>query len=176
MAPHARRAPRVDRPRSGHLPPAVPPHVALTPSAALLGAAGLKASTGLSQAAIAGGSLASILLSLPQRHPWDPSRWLIDLDLALILTPALLLGVSVGEWAGGGGRAAARAGGRGGPTRAPRQDSPACGHVDAGGRAWAAGQPRQLVTLCEEVVQLAATQGHTGGNTAWLPPAAQVRC
>lgn len=59
--------------------------------------ADLKASTGLSQATIAGGSLASILVNLPQRHPWDPTRWLIDFDLALILTPALLLGVSAGD-------------------------------------------------------------------------------
>lgn len=36
------------------------------------------------------------------RHPWDPSRPLVDLDVALVLTPALLLGVSAGEGRVGG--------------------------------------------------------------------------
>jgi hypothetical protein len=48
------------------------------------------------QAAIAGGSFISMLFNLSMRHPWDPGRPLVDLDLALVLTPALLLGVSVG--------------------------------------------------------------------------------
>jgi len=56
----------------------------------------LKAATGLSQAAIAGGSFVTMLFNLAMRHPWDPGRPLVDLDLALVLTPALLLGVSVG--------------------------------------------------------------------------------
>ncbi|KIZ04589.1 hypothetical protein MNEG_3365 [Monoraphidium neglectum] len=56
----------------------------------------LKAATGLSQAAIAGGSLVTTLFNLGMRHPWDPGRPLVDLDLALVLTPAMLLGVSVG--------------------------------------------------------------------------------
>ncbi len=47
--------------------------------------------------AIAGGSLASLSFNLAQHHPWDPTRPLVDLDLAVVLTPALLLGVSVGE-------------------------------------------------------------------------------
>jgi hypothetical protein len=49
------------------------------------------------QAAIAGGSFVNMLFNLVMRHPWDPGRPLVDLDLALVLTPALLLGVSVGE-------------------------------------------------------------------------------
>ena len=36
-------------------------------------------------------------LSLHKRHPVDPSRPLIDYNLSLMLLPALLLGVSVGE-------------------------------------------------------------------------------
>ena len=36
-------------------------------------------------------------LSLHKRHPIDPSRPLIDYNLSLMLLPALLLGVSVGE-------------------------------------------------------------------------------
>jgi hypothetical protein len=48
------------------------------------------------QAAIAGGSFVSMLFNLMMRHPWDPGRPLVDLDLALVLTPALLLGVSIG--------------------------------------------------------------------------------
>jgi hypothetical protein len=60
-------------------------------------APGLKTSTGLSQAAIVGGSLTGLVFNLCMRHPWDPSRPLVDLDVALVLTPALLLGVSAGE-------------------------------------------------------------------------------
>lgn len=51
-----------------------------------------------------------MLFNLAMRHPWDPGRPLVDLDLALVLTPALLLGVSIGAHglvlaiAGGAGR------------------------------------------------------------------------
>jgi hypothetical protein len=48
------------------------------------------------QAAIAGGSLVTACFNLSMRHPWDPGRPLVDLDLALVLTPAMLLGVTVG--------------------------------------------------------------------------------
>jgi hypothetical protein len=58
--------------------------------------AGLKSSTGLSQAAIVGGSLTGVLVNLARRHPWEASRPLVDMDVALVLTPALLCGVSSG--------------------------------------------------------------------------------
>lgn len=58
--------------------------------------AGLKGATALSQAIITGGALASVVLALPGRHPSDPAKPLIDYGTALMLTPVLLLGVSIG--------------------------------------------------------------------------------
>jgi hypothetical protein len=43
-----------------------------------------------------GGAFAALLCGLFQRHPIDPSQPLVDLDLALVLTPLLLLGVTLG--------------------------------------------------------------------------------
>ncbi len=57
---------------------------------------GVKASTALSQATIAGGGIAGVAVTLHKKHPYDPSRPLIDFDLALMLLPVLLLGVSMG--------------------------------------------------------------------------------
>eukprot|EP00879_Flechtneria_rotunda_P020888 GHRR01021993.1.p1 GENE.GHRR01021993.1~~GHRR01021993.1.p1 ORF type:complete len:495 (+),score=150.04 GHRR01021993.1:450-1934(+) len=57
----------------------------------------LKEATVLSQASIAAVSLASILFNLPKRHPVYPaSQTLINYELCLTMTPALLLGVSIG--------------------------------------------------------------------------------
>jgi uncharacterized membrane protein YfcA len=45
---------------------------------------------------LAGASSASLAFNLFRSHPWDPCRPLVDLDLALLLAPASLLGVSLG--------------------------------------------------------------------------------
>lgn len=45
---------------------------------------------------IAGGAIAGVAVTLQKRHPYDPSRPLIDFDLALMLLPVVLLGVSMG--------------------------------------------------------------------------------
>ena len=59
--------------------------------------AGLKGSTALSQAVVTGGALAGFMYSSSKRHPDDHEQSLIDFDLALILTPMLLLGVTAGK-------------------------------------------------------------------------------
>ena len=51
----------------------------------------------LSAAVIAGGSLAGVGVALLARHPDFCDQPLIDFELALILLPVVLLGVSVGE-------------------------------------------------------------------------------
>ena len=56
----------------------------------------MKGATALSQAVIGGGALAGVAVSLHKRHPYDPTKPLIDFDLALMLLPVILLGVSVG--------------------------------------------------------------------------------
>ncbi|KAL3132428.1 hypothetical protein ABBQ32_008986 [Trebouxia sp. C0010 RCD-2024] len=56
----------------------------------------LKGSTALSQAVVTGGALAGFMYSSSKRHPDDQKQSLIDFDLALILTPMLLLGVTAG--------------------------------------------------------------------------------
>ena len=60
--------------------------------------AGLKGSMALSQAVIAGGAVAGVAVTLHKKHPHDPARPLMDFDIALMLLPFLLLGVSFG-WA-----------------------------------------------------------------------------
>ena len=50
----------------------------------------------LSQAVIAGGAIAGVAVTLHKKHPHDPTRPLIDFDIALMLLPFLLLGVSLG--------------------------------------------------------------------------------
>lgn len=60
------------------------------------GGTGVKGATALSQAVIGGGALAGVAVTLHKRHPYDPTRPLIDFDLALMLLPVILLGVSVG--------------------------------------------------------------------------------
>ena len=64
--------------------------------AVLLLSAGIKGATALSQATIAGGAIAGVSLSLRRRSPIDPSQPILNLPLALIFTPVLLLGVSIG--------------------------------------------------------------------------------
>lgn len=59
--------------------------------------AGVKGATALSQASITGGAMSGVACLLLRRHPLDESKTLIDFDLALMLTPVLLLGVSVGK-------------------------------------------------------------------------------
>jgi uncharacterized membrane protein YfcA len=56
----------------------------------------MKQATVLSQAAIAAVSALSIVFNAPRRHPTRPDATLIDYDACLSLTPALLLGVSIG--------------------------------------------------------------------------------
>ncbi|CAL8469952.1 g9494 [Coccomyxa elongata] len=56
----------------------------------------VKGATALSQAVIGGGALAGVAVTLHKKHPYDPTKPLIDFDLALMLLPVILLGVSVG--------------------------------------------------------------------------------
>ena len=56
----------------------------------------IKESTGLSQAVIASSGIGVALFSLTNSHPHFPSKPLVDFNLVLILTPALLLGISFG--------------------------------------------------------------------------------
>ena len=65
----------------------------------LLLVAGIKGATALSQATIAGGAIAGVSLSLRRRSPVDPTQPILNLPLALIFTPVLLLGVSIGALA-----------------------------------------------------------------------------
>lgn len=62
---------------------------------ALVGFA-LKPATALSQSVITGGALASVLTNAFTKHPKLPDRGVIDIDIALIFTPALLLGINTG--------------------------------------------------------------------------------
>jgi len=50
----------------------------------------------LSQCTIAAVSAASIVFNLPKRHPTNADQTLIAYDLLLVMTPALLVGVSLG--------------------------------------------------------------------------------
>lgn len=59
--------------------------------------AGLKGSTALSQAVVTGGAWAGFMYSSCKRHPDDHEQSLVDFDLALILTPMLLLGITAGK-------------------------------------------------------------------------------
>lgn len=52
--------------------------------------------TALSQAVITGGALGAVSYSVSRRHPRDASRTLVDWELALVICPGLLLGVSTG--------------------------------------------------------------------------------
>ncbi|KAL4438539.1 hypothetical protein ABPG77_000187 [Micractinium sp. CCAP 211/92] len=56
----------------------------------------IKQSTALSQAVIAGGALGAVACVLPERHPLDSRRPLVDYQLALVITPPLLLGCTSG--------------------------------------------------------------------------------
>ena len=57
---------------------------------------GLKGAIALSQAVIAGGAVAGVSVTLRRAHPSDPSKPLMDFDIALMLLPFQLLGVSIG--------------------------------------------------------------------------------
>lgn len=57
---------------------------------------GLKGSTALSQSVVTGGALASFAYSSFKSHPEDQNQSLVDFDLALVLTPMLLLGITAG--------------------------------------------------------------------------------
>ena len=57
---------------------------------------GVKGAIALSQAVIAGGAVAGVAATLHKKHPHDPSRPLMDFDIALMLLPFQLLGVSIG--------------------------------------------------------------------------------
>ncbi|CAK0779361.1 hypothetical protein CVIRNUC_004754 [Coccomyxa viridis] len=56
----------------------------------------VKGAMALSQAVIAGGAIAGVAVTLHKNHPHDPARPLMDFDIALMLLPFLLLGVSLG--------------------------------------------------------------------------------
>ena len=55
-----------------------------------------KTSAALSNFVIFGGSLANLIWNLPQKHPVFPHKPMIDYDVALILQPNMLLGISIG--------------------------------------------------------------------------------
>lgn len=57
---------------------------------------GVKGAIALSQAVIAGGAVAGVAVTLHRKHPHDPSKPLMDFDIALMLLPFQLLGVSIG--------------------------------------------------------------------------------
>lgn len=55
-----------------------------------------KTSAALSNIMILGGSLAVLAWNLRQAHPFSPEKPLIDYDVALLLNPNMLLGISIG--------------------------------------------------------------------------------
>ena len=57
---------------------------------------GLKGAIALSQAVIAGGAVAGVAVTLYKKHPHDPSKPLMDFDIALMLLPSQLLGLAIG--------------------------------------------------------------------------------
>ncbi len=57
---------------------------------------GLKGSIALSQAVVAGGATSGVAIALHEKHPHDPSKPLIDFDIALMLLPLQLLGLALG--------------------------------------------------------------------------------
>ena len=57
---------------------------------------GVKRAAALSQVAISCGALAGVAVLLTRTHPADPASPLIDLELAPVLTPSVLLGSSLG--------------------------------------------------------------------------------
>lgn len=59
--------------------------------------ADVKDSAAISQAIITGGAVAGASFALFQSHPKKPDKSLIELDLALLLIPSLLLGTSIGK-------------------------------------------------------------------------------
>lgn len=48
------------------------------------------------QATIAGASITAVIMSWTRRHPKDATRHLIDVDVLLLLTPPMLVGVMFG--------------------------------------------------------------------------------
>lgn len=70
--------------------------LSLLPPASSSTPLGLKDATVLSQCTIAAVSAASIVFNLPKRHPTNPDQTLIAYELLLTMTPALLMGVSIG--------------------------------------------------------------------------------
>jgi len=55
-----------------------------------------KTSAALSNFVILGGSLANLIWNLPQQHPLFPHKPVINYDVALLLQPNMLLGISIG--------------------------------------------------------------------------------
>lgn len=55
-----------------------------------------KTSAALSNIMILGGSLAVLAWNIQQTHPFSPGKPLIDYDVALLLNPNMLLGISIG--------------------------------------------------------------------------------
>lgn len=57
---------------------------------------GIKGATATSQVAVAAGALAAVAARWGRRHPADPGRPVVDWQMASVLQPPLLLGVSAG--------------------------------------------------------------------------------
>lgn len=55
-----------------------------------------KTSAALSNFVIFGSSVANLIWNHPQRHPFMPHKRVVDYDVALLLQPNMLLGISVG--------------------------------------------------------------------------------
>ncbi len=58
---------------------------------------GVKGAAALSQVLIAAGSLSAVVYLLNKMNPCQPERPLIDYEAAVLMLPALLLGVLLGE-------------------------------------------------------------------------------
>jgi uncharacterized membrane protein YfcA len=58
---------------------------------------GPKSATALSQASILGSSVGGVVLNLRNKHPVDPRRPVIDLDLVLLLAPMQMGGAVVSK-------------------------------------------------------------------------------
>lgn len=58
----------------------------------------LQASAGMSQSVITGGAVASVLVNMWQRHPFLAGEGLIDMEICLVFTPMLIIGINSGVY------------------------------------------------------------------------------
>lgn len=82
--------------RARHLTPFSSPPLSHLFLCSLIVGFSIKQSTAVSQAVIAASGIGSALYALTSHHPHFPGQVLVDLTLALVLTPALLFGMSLG--------------------------------------------------------------------------------